>query len=475
MVTMVPQKIKNLAKDLYEGETRLSEETYYDYALDIVKRLKKYSIRDETTLTIAFLHDALSVSPKKSIKKIEELAGSEIVALLERYGKLKETKIKTENLRDFNEKYLNQTLINLVEDVRLLIVRLVVKAKDLDNCQMFDKEKREEMAIRALYLYAPLAKVLGVSNISKDLENAAFKILYPEEYFEIKKIIKKRSWGTKKIFADIKKVLSEILTEQGMRDFQIQYRTKSPYSTFRKMVRYKSRGIDIGNDLENIYDLFALRVIVRTIEECYLVETLLKQLWNYLPQERDDYIEKPRPTGYRAIHNVFEIDNDLVMEVQIRSHEMHTQAEFGFSSHLLYKIGEKDEKSQAVEEYKKYLNKHPEWFRDLNFLEIQKNKEFVSKTPFSDKVYILTPKGDIIQLPKGATVVDFAYAVHTDIGDRCIGAFVNDKIVKLDYKIETGDVVKIKVNKQRKRPSKDWLNFVKTRRAKNRILKAWRT
>jgi GTP diphosphokinase / guanosine-3',5'-bis(diphosphate) 3'-diphosphatase len=470
---MTIKTAKALAKKLYQGKERLSGEDFYSYALDIVKRLKQYGIKDEPTLITALLHGVTDPKTKKIPQEIADQLGEEIPMLLEKYERLRETKVTTESLKDFNEKYLNQTLINLVEDVRLLIIRVVVKLKDLEENQGLDKEKREEAAIRALYLYAPLAKILGVTNISKDLEDNAFKMLYPQEYFELEEIVRKRSWGTKKIFVEVEKVLTELLEEQGLSNFEIQYRTKALYSLFKKVLRYRKQGLDMGDRLEKIYDLFALRIIVPTVEECYLVETFLKQLWDYLPEERDDYIKNPRPTGYRAIHNVFVVEKNMTLEVQIRTHEMHNQAEYGISSHLLYKIGDKGEKSHAVSEYKKYLKTHPEWFRDINFWEIQKSEGFVSNTPFKDKVYVFTPKGDIIQLPRGATVVDFAFAVHTEIGVQCAGAFVNEKIVKLNHVVKTGDIVKIKTNKRRRKPSKDWLEFVKTNRAKIQINKAW--
>jgi len=475
------QETEKVAREVYQEKFRLSGESYYEHSQKIVKKLKSYGIKDELTLTTALLHHALDEKSEQVANLIKKELGKEVSEMVLKYDSLTETRIKTEALKDFNEKYLIQTFVNLVDDIRLLIIRAVDKLVDLESAWIFEKDKREEMANRATYLYAPLAKMLGVSGISKDLEDSAFKVLYPKEYFELDRVVKKRSWGTKKIFRDTQRVLTELLLEQGLSNFDIQYRTKSLYSLFKKLKRI-GIGYESGNlaeSLENIYDLFALRIVVGTVEECYLVETLLKQLWESLTSERDDYIKNPRSTGYRAIHNVFEIEKDFVAEVQIKTHEMHTQSEYGISSHLLYKIGDKGEKSLAVEEFKKYLKKHPEWFKDLNFWEIQKNQGFTANTsftpntPFKDKEYVFTPKGDIIELPKGATVVDFAYAVHTEIGNKCVGAFVNNKIVKLDYVVKTGDIVKIKTEGRRELPSKDWLGFVKTRRARHRIMNAW--
>ncbi len=470
---MSVKEAKKLAKQIYSGRKRLSGETYYEHALEIAQRLKDYGIKGENTLTAAILHHALDKDEGKSLEKVHKI-NKEAAKLLEKYKKLTEIDIKVDSLTNQNEKYLMQTLVNLVRDVRALIIRTVDKLHSLENSWALDKKGREKAALKALNLYAPLAKILGVSQIATELEDTAFKILHPREYFNLKQIVRKRSWGTKKLFKEVEDFLTEILREQGLKNFQIQYRTKGFYSLYKKLERYKQQKKEIGSNLENIYDLFALRVIVGTVEECYLVENLLTRLWDYLPEERDDYIKNPRNTGYQSLHNAFQISNDFTLEVQIRTHEMHKQAEFGISSHLLYKIGDKGAESKAVKEFKDYLKKHPNWFKALNFWEISKDKGYKPKTPFKNKVYAFTPKGDIIELPEEASVVDFAYAVHTEIGNRCVGAFVNNKIVKLEHMLKTGDTVKVKVGNKKKKPSKDWLDFVKTRRAKIQINKAWK-
>ncbi len=459
-------EVKGQTEKLLKSKARLSGESYFEYAQKTASKLKKYGIKDETTLKLAYLHHI----PRTSAL-YKSLIDGEAEKMLQKYEKFANTKISTDSLQKFNEKYLIQTCINLVEDVRPLTVRIAEKLVDLENSWVFAKQKREDIALRAMYLYAPLAKILGINALSKDLEDVAFKILFPMEYYTLKRLIEKKKWGTKKIFDDTEKVLKELLEEQGLSNFIINYRTKGIYSTYKKVIRYNPKTEKIKETLDRVYDLFALRIVVQTTEECYLVENLLSQLWENIPSERDDYIKRPRLTGYEAIHNAFKIEQRLIMEVQIKTFEMHQRAEYGISSHLLYKIGDKGQKSLAVGEFKKYLAKHPEWFKDLNFWELQKKKGYIPNTPFSEKEYVLTPKGGIVELPKGATVVDFAFAVHTSIGEHCIGAFVNNKIVKLDYVVKTGDIVNIKLDKKKRRPSKDWLEFVKTRRARIRIKK----
>ncbi len=474
----------NKAKHTLKNKQRLNGETVWEYAQRIERRLKSYGIKETQTVALVYAHH-LTQAQIKEIRRDctseEQKDIEEIQRLVAKYKKFKETKIKTDKLTNFNEKFLIQTCINLVEDVRVLAVRVVEKLDEIQNSWMFPKKKREDMAIRAIYLYTPLAKILGLSLIAKDLEDAGFKILYPQEFYTLKRAIKRREREAKRLFKDVHKALKMLLKEQGLDKFEIQHRIKSIYSTYKKLLRYretKSNGLDssmrasLNEGLDKIYDLVAFRIIVNSTAECYLVENLLTQLWETIPGERDDYIKRPRVSGYQAIHNAYKIAQNVVVEIQIKTYEMHQKAEFGISSHLLYKLGDKGQSSEAVAEFRKYLKTHPEWFRDLNYWEVQRTKGYIPKTPFSNRVYALTPKGDIVELPEGATVLDFAYALHTEIGNGCVGAFVNNKIVKLDHKVQTGDVVRIKTNPRKKKPSKDWLKLVKTRKAKIRIRKA---
>ncbi len=474
--------IQNKAKPILRDKKRLNGETVWEYAQRIESRLRAYGVKEAQTRALVYAHHLTQSQLKEAqhdCTSEEQENIEEIRKLVAKYKKFKETKIKTDKLTNFNEKFLIQTCINLVEDVRVLAVRVVEKLDEIQNSWMFPKQKREDIALRAMYLYAPLAKILGLSLIAKDLEDAGFKVLYPQEFYVLKRAIRKRERRAQKLFKDVEKALKSLLKEQGVNNFDIQHRVKSVYSTYKKLLRYRktkaeemqnNKGLEKG--LDRIYDLIAFRIIVNSTAECYLVENLLTQLWNTIPGERDDYIKKPRVSGYQAIHNAYKIASDVIVEVQIKTHEMHQKAEFGISSHLLYKLGDKGQSSEAVAEFKKYLKTHPEWFRDLNYWEVQKTKGYIPKTPFSNKVYALTPKGDIVELPEGATVLDFAYALHTEIGNQCVGAFVNNKIVKLEHEIQTGDIVRIRTNPRKKKPSKDWLKIVKTRRAKIRIRKA---
>ena len=468
------QKAKEIAKQIHENHKRLSGETYADHSTRVFKKLKKHNIREESTLIAALLHHSLRYSAEVE-NEIKKLFGEDVLTLIKNYAAISSAKIERDSPRGFNEKYIMQTYINLSKDIRTIAIRVADKADNLEHSWALPKEKRDYNAEKALHLYSPLARIIGMSRLAVELENEAFKILHPEEYYKIERLIKRQRPKINKLFGEVKRFLGGLLEENGIKRYEIQSRIKHQYGLFRKAVHFDNCGKEVGNEYENMYDFAALRVLVNNVEECYLVENLLKDLWDYLPEERDDYIENPRPSGYKAIHNAFEIDKDFVAEVQIKTFDMHEQSEYGLSSHLLYKIGDKDRASKATEEFKKYLRENPYWFKDLNFWEIERSlSEFSPKTPFGEMVYAFTPKGDIIELPKGATVLDFAYAIHAGLGHSCIGAFVNSGIVKLDYIVGNGDVVEIKTLKSKKKPSRDWLGIVKTKRAKAAIRKGLR-
>jgi GTP pyrophosphokinase len=212
--------------------------------------------------------------------------------------------------------------------------------------------------------------------------------------------------------------------------------------------------------LEKIYDVVAMMLITDTEENCYLIDDLLKQWWQAVPDSQDDYIQKPRPSGYKSLHEIFETDKDTFLEVQIKTKKMHENNEYGFASHAFYKIGET---------LKKKLKKDPEWLREINF---DLNKERVKIDQFSKNVYVFTPKGNIIELPEGACLIDFAYAIHDDIGNRCVGGLVNGEMQKLTYKVKNGDRIEIKTQKSRSKPSADWEKIAKTKKAQMAIKKA---
>ncbi len=466
------QKAKEFAKQVHTGHKRLSGEGYAEHTLRVYQTLKRHNIKEENTLVASLLHHALDYSTELE-QEIEKAFGKEVLTLVKNLKKVSATKIETDTPSQFNEKYIMQTYINLSEDVRNIVIRLADKTDNLKHSWALDKEKRNYNAEKAMYLYSPLARIVGMSKLAVELENEAFKILNPAEYYKIQKISEEKALEHEGILKDTLSFLRSILKEQGLNNIKVQGRIKHIYGIYRKANYLKSAERGTKPSYKGVYDTLAFRIIAGTIEDCYFVENLVRELWECYPERRDDYIEKPRPSGYQALHNVFRVNKDLDAEIQITTYEMHKRNEHGPSSHLLYKISERGRSSMATDEFRKYLKENPFWFKDVNFWEMEKTlSKYKPQTPFSKNVYVFTPKGDIIELPQGATPIDFAYEIHSTLGNGCIGAFVNKSIAKLDQVLKNGDLVEIKTLKSKKKPSRDWLKIVKTKKAKASIRKA---
>jgi guanosine-3',5'-bis(diphosphate) 3'-pyrophosphohydrolase len=465
------QKAKEFAIQVHEGHKRASGENYYEHTFRVYDKLRDAGIEEEVTLIAGILHQALDFSNALE-PEIEKRFGPDVLKIVKIYRKLSETNIEGTTPKNFNEKYIIQTYINMAEDVRALVIRLADKIDNLETSFALPKEKRIDNAQKALYFYSPLARLMGMSRLAIQLENNAFKILQPGEYAHLEKFMKKRGAKLTKALTETEQFIKSILEENGIRA-KVYFRIKHLYGIYRKQAYLMSKGVTVGKNLENIYDIGAMRIIVDSEDQCYIVENLLKEYIECLPDERDDYIRIPRHTGYKSIHNIFKLTRDIFVEIQIRTKDMHEQAEFGPASHLLYKIGDKDRKSGAVEKFKSYLKDNPFWFKDMHFLSMENTLAgYRPNTPFSKYVYAFTPKGDIIELPKGSNLIDFAYAVHTTLGHSCIGGFANSQMVKLTYEIKDGDHIEIKTLKNKHKPSPDWIKIVKTTKARAHIRKA---
>jgi len=320
-------------------------------------------------------------------------------------------------------------------------------------------EEGRRVAEKAMYLYSPICQLLGIHRFVVELENEAFKILNPGEYYSIEAYLKKKMSEMEVVLKDTAQFVKEILEEKEIQA-KVDYRIKHTYSIYKKMQRYRQS--KNYKSLNQIYDLAAMRVLVDSVEQCYLTEDILKQAWGVVSGERDDYILHPKPSGYKSIHNTFVISPTMNLEIQIKTKEMHEENEFGLASHTFYKTGA---------QLKKSFQESPDWITDISFI---KNKGDLRIDLFKKYVYVFTPKGDIKQLPRSATPIDFAYSIHKDLGNACVGVAVNDDFQKLSYELKDGDRVEIKILKHKKLPSPDWLDFVKTRKARDEIKKALR-
>ncbi|OGC57342.1 hypothetical protein A3H26_00030 [candidate division WWE3 bacterium RIFCSPLOWO2_12_FULL_36_10] len=462
------EQAKKLARQIHKGQFRLNGESYYNHVERVFNKLYNAGVRDETVLISALLHNSLqySDSPKSQIQK---QFGPEVLFIIEQYKKLTEKTIKRNSPKNFNEKYIIQTFLNLAKDIRVLLIRLADRADNIESAFIFPLERRERAAERALYVYSPICRLMGGLNFTRTLEDEAFKILHPQQYFQIKKLIDKKKEKINKLFAESEEVLREILDERNI-NAKINHRIKHAYGIYRKSLLYISKGINPGKNFENILDVAAMRFVVNTVEECYIVEDILKQLWNEVSDSRDDYIRSPKPSGYQSLHNAFKVDRQLVIEVQIRTHEMHEISEFGKASHMFYK----QRFYKMGDNIKEKFLDNISILKEINYWNIENksaSKEF-EFTQFDKFVYVFTPKGDIIELPKGATVLDFAYSIHEDLGHSCSGCLINEKIAKLETQLKDGDLVEIRVSKNKKVPSPDWLDIAQTKRAKHFIKRA---
>jgi len=351
----------------------------------------------------------------------------------------------------------------LTKDFRVLLVRLIDRSVNTKTAYVHPPLLRNEIGEKALYLYAPICRLLGFSSLTSILEDEAFKILYPDKYYNLVKIVEKRKTEIRKFFDDAVPFLKTILKENGI-DAEIKTRIKHYFSIYKKALRYVAHGKNQEISYHNIYDIAGMRIIVDTVEQCYMVEDILKKIWVEQQDERNDYIKTPKPSGYKSIHNIYNVGSKRNLEVQIRTHQMHEVNEFGNASHFFYKLGSK---------FKDNILDNPNWLKEINYWESQNSlPDNYEISHFKDFVYAFTPKGDIIELPRGANIIDFAYYIHTRVGNNFTGGVVNGNIVKIDYEIKDGDRVEIMNTKHPKKPSPDWIKVAKTRKAISMIRKA---
>ncbi len=453
---------KEYAKEFHKSHKRTSGVSYYRHVENTLENLKRYNIEDEATLITAVLHHVLEFEPSKE-SEIEKMFGVETLNLLNEHKKFLIPTIKNISLdKEENQKSIIPMYFNLVSDPRALIIRLADRVDNLKSAHLLEKELAVQVAKKALYVYAQIARILGLSSFSRDLEDTAFKIINPHDYFLITKYIKSRESSLLTTFNEIEKVILEILTENNINSL-VEYRVKHAYSIYKKLLKYREkRGFA---DISHIYDIGALRVIVGNLEDCYTVESIFKQLWEDVPDQRDDYIQNPKESGYKSIHNVFQVERDLQVEVQIKTREMHEENEFGRASHTFYKIGKQLIQGNKVSVDAKKTN----WLKEVNFMETGGN---IKIDHFAEYIYVFTPKGDIVELPKDSTLIDFAYEIHGTIGHSAVNGLVNGQIKKLTDKLQNGDRVEIITSKNKTKPNSDWFNSVKTSKAKILIKKA---
>ena len=445
-----------IAEKLHDGQKRNSGEPYFIHPCNVALILIKLNM-DEATIIAGLLHDVLEDTPM-TYEEMEEQVGSEITKLVDGVTKLKKIQYKTKQENQADN--IRKMILAMAKDIRVIIIKLADRLHNMRTLEYMTREKQIEKAIETLGIYVPFAERLGISAIKWELENLSFRYLEPEIYENLSYKLKKRTEERQKDVDRIIETLKLSLEEMHIKG-EITGRPKSIYSIYKKMEKQ-------NKDLDQIFDLTGIRVIVDTLSDCYGVLGVVHALWRPMPGRFKDYIGMPKRNMYQSIHTTVIGTNGEIFEVQIRTHEMHRTAEYGIAAHWKYKEGV--DKGNNFDEKLMWLRQLMDWQMD-----IKDSREFIEmfKEDFSsDEVFVFSPKADVINLPEGSTPIDFAYRVHSAVGNNCVGAKVDGRIVPLNHKLKTGNVVEILTSASSNGPSKDWLKIVKSSQAKSKI-KQW--
>jgi guanosine-3',5'-bis(diphosphate) 3'-pyrophosphohydrolase len=448
------------AEERHHGQTRRSGEPYITHPLAVAHILADLQMGVNTVIA-GLLHDVLE-DTATTPEELEQRFGTTVRQLVEGVTKLHHSERKMEIFNEASRRRmsiaksadnLRKLLVAVAEDLRVMVIKLADRLHNMQTLDSMPREKQVQIAAETLQVYAPLAHRLGIYQIKAQLDDLAFKYLYPQEYRDIsQKVAQTRAERQQEVLQLIH-TLKERLWERGVRA-DVMGRPKHLWSIFRKMQQQQL-------DYNQIYDIIALRVLTDTVEECYMALGIVHELWKPIPALFYDYIAAPKPNGYQSLHTKVIGPNERTLEVQIRTWQMHQVAEYGVAAHWRYKEGA-DSKPLQLPSLQQQLRDLTDFKSNLEFL------TSVFRDMATDEVLVFTPKGDLIDLPEGSTPIDFAYRIHTEIGHRCIGARVNGRMVPLDYKLRTGDVVEI-LTRQTPQPSYDWLRIVRTSSARSKI------
>lgn len=465
-------KAFKFAQQAHAGQKRLSGEDFFNHSLAVAQYLVDWKL-DSSSVAAGLLHDIVE-DAGIPLEKIEKEFGKTIAVLIDGVTKIGEIKLRESKAEEFVEN-LRKMIIVMAKDLRVVLIKLADRYHNLQTLYVLPKEKQIRIAQETIEIYAPLAERLGIGKMKGKLEDLAFPYLYPEDYQWLKGYAAPYYQKTSNQLVAIKRKLLKKLAEEGIRA-EIQARAKHFYSLYKKILRP-----EIDKDISKIHDLVALRVIVETVGECYAALGIAHKLYKPVPSLGiSDFIAVPKPNGYRSLHTRVFGPKGRIFEIQIRTQQMHEEAENGIAAHWYYAHQkEKGARDSQVEAGFFAPTEKMSWLKELVKWqsEITDSKEFVDSLKFDalkHRIFVFSPKGDAFDLPAGATPIDFAYAVHTSLGDTCSGAKIDGKMAPLDYKLKSGQVVEIITAKGKKKPSRDWLNFVVTHTAKKEIEKHFR-
>ena len=464
--SLAPKLIESafeFAKEAYKDKFRISGENYIEHATRVSLELNKMNL-DPTTISLGLLHDILDDIPdsarKIEVKEIEKKFGKDLGNLVGKISDLAKIRyslsVGIKNKKTFNREKienLRRMFLALAGDLRVVIVELISRLDGLDFMHSMPEDKQKLFSLETLQIFVPIASRLGLSEIRRKLEDMAFAHLLPDKFNWLKKNIEEEYEEREKYLKKFIPHLKKILQKERVKVLNIDYRTKSYWGVYKKLAKRNM-------DFSQINDLLALRIITYDISSCYKILGIIHKHFKPISEEINDYIAHPKPNGYRSLHTTVFSQEGKITEIQIRTEEMHEEAEHGVCAHWAYK--------EKID-----LKKQPE--HRLGYSENLEEAKYVSGfwenfkiDFFPNKVFIFTPMGDVIVLPKSSTPIDFAYAVHSDLGNHCDSAKIGGKMVPLNHILKNGDIVEIATNKN-KRPSKDWLRFIKTPLAKSHI------
>ena len=482
------------SEEAHEGHFRYSKEPYISHLAAVAFMLAEIGMGSRT-IAAGLLHDTIE-DTEVTTKDLEENFGGEILFLVEGVTKLSSVRYYGS---DRHNESLRKLFVATSQDIRVLIIKLVDRLHNMQTLQYVPKKKQIRIARETLEIYTPVAHRLGMGRIRKELEDLAFPYVYPKEYEKVTELAKHLEKRSDDELKKARKSLQKTLAENNIRNFHTSYRVKGKYSLFQKLKRRDW-------DMDNIYDYLAVRVVVESVEQCYQVLGVVHEVWRPMPKRMKDYIAFPKPNGYQSLHTTVITPNRTILEVQIRTESMHREAEYGIASHMMYKDtsaggpSSKNNKSwfstlipslfrpfawktsgdkvdqRILKQEPNHKERIPQWIQEIADAHKTNDDslEFFEKLKddfFSYRIFVFTPEGDVVDLPVGASPIDFAYAIHSDIGDHTSGSRVNKKLVGLDTELRNGDIVDIITDKKNK-PTQKWLDYTKTSLARRKIRSA---
>lgn len=461
------ERALDFAIEAHGEQKRASGDPYIIHPIGAATTLAQMNL-DPTTIVAALLHDVVDDTPR-TIEDIEQIFGKEVVFLVSGVSKLGKVRFPKEKVViepietridqpiDPRMENLRRMFVAMAEDLRVIFIKFADRLHNMKTLQFLPPDKQRRIALETLEVYAPLAYRLGMWEMRSQLEDLAFPYVYPKEYYWLLLNVEERYEERKRYLERIQPLAQDLLKKEGIEALVVNSRAKHYWSLYRKLLRYQM-------NFDQIHDLIALRVILKTVAECYEALGIIHLTWKPLPGKIKDYIALPKPNGYQSLHTSVFCEGGKITEFQLRTSQMHEEAEYGAAAHWSYKEGIGSKKQRSYN-----------WIKQLSQWQTheQGSKDFFESLKidfFQDRIFVFTPKGDIIDLPEDATCVDFAYAIHSNLGDHCMGAKINGKMAALDTPLKIGDQVDIVISKTQ-RPNRDWLDFVKTNVARNHIKK----